>query len=87
VIAPKRLEDPPDLVIEVFSLSTKAQDKESKFKLYERHGVREYWMLDPDERLIEVWGLSGVIFHRSAFSLPIRSSSPLSSMDNPLVFY
>jgi Uma2 family endonuclease len=50
----KRLEGPPDLVIEVFSPGTARRDKVTKFRLYERHGVREYWMVDPQERYIEV---------------------------------
>src|SRR5262245_47839316 len=41
VIAPKRLEGPPDLVVEVLSPSTSRYDKTFKFLLYEKHGVRE----------------------------------------------
>src|SRR5574341_1205654 len=37
---------PPDLVIEVFSPSTAVYDRREKFRLYEKYGVREYWMVD-----------------------------------------
>src|SRR5687768_16231992 len=42
VITEKRLEGPPDLIVEVFSPGTAKRDKRDKFKLYEKHGVREY---------------------------------------------
>jgi Uma2 family endonuclease len=45
----------PDLVIEVLSESTAKHDKTTKFKLYETHGSHEYWMVDPNYQLIEVW--------------------------------
>ncbi len=47
----------PDLVVEVFSTSTTRHDRVVKFRLYEQFGVREYWMIDPENGLIEIWGL------------------------------
>jgi Uma2 family endonuclease len=57
VLAGKRLEGPPDLIIEIFSPGTAKRDKQDKFKLYEKHGVREYWMVDPLQEYLEVWAL------------------------------
>ena len=37
----------PDLVMEILSPSTSKKDLNEKFRIYERHGVREYWILDP----------------------------------------
>lgn len=37
----------PDLVVEILSPSTSKKDQHEKFALYERHGVREYWVVDP----------------------------------------
>jgi Uma2 family endonuclease len=37
----------PDLVIEVLSPSTSRKDQKEKYDLYERSGVREYWVVDP----------------------------------------
>jgi Uma2 family endonuclease len=45
----------PDLVIEVLSPGTARMDKRDKFRLYETHGVREYWLVDPEAEYIEVW--------------------------------
>ncbi len=53
----KYLRGAPDLVIEVFSPGTARRDKREKFRLYQKYGVREYWMVDPLEQFIEVWQL------------------------------
>ncbi|GIK66533.1 MAG: restriction endonuclease [Chloroflexota bacterium] len=47
----------PDFVIEVLSPSTARLDRSKKFKLYEKYGVCEYWMVDPAAQFIEVWQL------------------------------
>lgn len=54
-IGEKYLIGAPDLVVEVFSPSTALRDKTDKFRLYEKYGVREYWMLDAVAEYIEVW--------------------------------
>jgi len=38
----------PDLVIEVLSPATAMKDQSEKRTLYEKHGVREYWIINPD---------------------------------------
>ena len=43
----KNVRGAPDLVVEILSLSTSANDWGYKKDLYERHGVREYWLVDP----------------------------------------
>ena len=45
----------PDLVIEVLSPSTRRHDKFVKFGLYQRAGVREYWIVDPVSRDIQAF--------------------------------
>ena len=44
----------PDLVIEVLSPATALKDRNQKLKLYETHGVQEYWIVDPLHATIEV---------------------------------
>jgi Uma2 family endonuclease len=60
-ITEQRLEGAPDLVVEILSPGTLRRDKIVKFLLYEKHGVREYWMIDPTGK-IEVWALQGKEF-------------------------
>lgn len=45
----------PDLVVEILSPSTSRLDRTRKRELYERHGVKEMWLVDPEER--KVWAL------------------------------
>lgn len=51
-------EGPPDLVVEVLSPSTIRTDRIVKFNAYERAGVREYWLVDPKTRSVEVYTLT-----------------------------
>ncbi|OQA09812.1 MAG: hypothetical protein BWY66_00405 [bacterium ADurb.Bin374] len=48
----------PDFVIEILSPSTASKDHIIKRRLYERHGVKEYWLVHPDERIVTVYRLS-----------------------------
>lgn len=48
----------PDFVIEILSPSTASKDHIVKRRLYERHGVKEYWLVHPDERIVTVYHLS-----------------------------
>jgi Uma2 family endonuclease len=52
IIEEERIRGAPDLVIEILSPSTAYYDLRKKFKVYERHGVREYWVVDPEARSI-----------------------------------
>jgi len=45
----------PDLAVEILSPSTSRKDQNEKFRLYEKHGVREYWVVDPGNRSIQVY--------------------------------
>src|SRR5690606_20207514 len=47
----------PDLVIEILSPGTTRRDRDVKYALYEQHGVREYWLVDAEERYIDVYRL------------------------------
>ena len=44
----------PAIVVEILSPGTRARDEAVKRRLYERVGVREYWLVDPDEDTIRV---------------------------------
>jgi len=51
------VEGTPDLAIGILSPPTSKRDRGVKLKAYGRHGVAEYWIVDPDQRAIEVYRL------------------------------
>ncbi len=53
------IEGAPDWVVEVVSPSTAYLDLLEKRYDYGRAGVREYWVVDPETRMVEVYGLGG----------------------------
>ncbi len=57
------VEGPPDLLIEVISPSNPGHDRLTKRALYARAGVREYWLVDPSTRTIELLALGRDAFH------------------------
>ena len=48
---------PPDLAVEVLSPDSIDLDRKLKWQDYARHGVREYWIVDPDRRMVEQYVL------------------------------
>lgn len=47
----------PDWIIEVLSPSTALKDMDIKRRLYERHGVKEYWIIHPTDKWLMVYTL------------------------------
>ena len=75
IIGELHIQGAPDLVVEVLSPSTAAYDKKKKRTLYFANGVKEYWMVDPDQQLVEVltageneWRWVGVLDHEDILS-------------------
>ena len=54
-IKPDGIHGAPDLVVEVLSPSTAKTDRTHKKDVYEASGVREYWIVDPVSKSIEVY--------------------------------
>jgi Uma2 family endonuclease len=55
VVTDKNAQGPPDLAIEILSPSTRRRDEVLKRRLYERMGVAEYWVVDPELEAIKVY--------------------------------
>ena len=54
----------PELVVEVGSPSTRRRDETTKRTLYERAGVSEYWVVDPDLDVVRIYRRDGQRFAR-----------------------
>ena len=78
----------PDLVVEILSPSTASRDRGLKLRLYERQGVREYWIVDPDENAVDVWRFGEDPAHeRLMATLPVRlGTEEVGSIDLGVVF-
>ena len=57
IIGEKYIEDAPDLIMEILSPSTAYYDLKKKKRLYEASGVKEYWIVDPEDQEIEIYAL------------------------------
>lgn len=57
IIAEEEIRGVPDLVIEIISPGTEGRDRHYKKTLYARHGVKEYWIVDPKSKTVEVYRL------------------------------
>ena len=64
IITPDNIQGGPDLVVEILTTSTADRDLGYKRTLYARHGVVEYWVLDPEAKTMEVLRLGQEEFVR-----------------------
>jgi len=53
-----RIHGVPDLVVEIISPSTERRDRTTKFRTYQQVGVPWYWLVDPDELIIQEYRLT-----------------------------
>jgi Uma2 family endonuclease len=64
ILTPKHVRGAPDLVIEIASPGTRARDATIKHTLYERAGVLEYWIVDPEIDVVRIHRQAGQRFAR-----------------------
>ncbi len=66
----------PDWVIEIASPSNFIEDYRKKLRLYMEHGVREYWIVDPDKEQVNVYIHDGdyttLDFYRLSDKIPVH---------------
>lgn len=86
--SPQQMKFPaPDFIVEILSDTTLKTDREIKFDDYAAHGVKEYWIIDPDAEIVEQYLLrdeeymlmqktdSGILKSEaiSGFTIPVRA--------------
>ena len=55
IITEKRIEGVPDLIVEILSPSTALKDRTVKLFIYAKYGVKEYWLVEPVRKSVEVY--------------------------------
>jgi Uma2 family endonuclease len=55
ILTEKNVQGSPALVVEILSRGTRKRDEQIKLRLFDRSGVREYWLIDPELDLIKVY--------------------------------
>ena len=74
----------PDWVLEVLSPATASHDQIKKRDLYERHGVREYWLVHPTDRVLTIYRLQGKEFAKSKI-VELSGETAISVLDNVVI--
>lgn len=78
IITDKNVHGVPDLVVEILSETTRKTDEVIKRKLYERYGVAEYWIVDPELETVKIYRMTDQGYVRSA-ELARETSNELST--------
>jgi Uma2 family endonuclease len=81
ILAEPNVQGAPDLVVEILSPSTRRRDEGLKRSIYERFGVREYWLVNPERRVVQVFRHDGSRFD----SLPELSAAADDVLTTPLL--
>lgn len=68
IIDDKGIHGAPDWVIEIVSPSSKYMDYFRKGYIYEKAGVREYWIVDPGKNIVTIYGLQAQTVEQYSFS-------------------
>ena len=59
IVTERAVEGTPTLVVEILSPTTQQTDRVTKAQLYAKYGVPHYWLIDPEQQVLEAYELSG----------------------------
>lgn len=66
IVTDRGVEGAPELIVEILSSGTVQRDRVEKAQLYARHGVRHYWLVDPEAQTLEAFELAEGQYRRTA---------------------
>ncbi len=83
IIGKDAIKGVPDLIVEIVSPSSTFYDTVEKKNVYEKYGVKEYWLVFPDERVIEIFilGKEGYVEFCKSKKKGIVTSSILEGLE------
>jgi Uma2 family endonuclease len=70
----------PDLLIEIVSSGSVTRDTVEKFQIYEKYGVPEYWIVFPEQKVIEVFS-----YENSKYQLHYSSEKATGSISSKVI--
>jgi Uma2 family endonuclease len=79
ILTEQNVRGAPAIVIEILSPGTSRRDRGIKRDLYDRGGVREYWIIDPVDNTIQVLGRSTSLHLTSQSELPAPGNDELTT--------
>ena len=77
----------PDMIVEIFSASTGKRDMHDKFLLYEKHGVKEYWIVYPEAKAVHVFLLNEEGKYDDGIVYETEGKIPVNILDNCLISF
>jgi Uma2 family endonuclease len=79
----------PDWVVEVLSPSTAGLDHVKKRRIYEQAGVREYWLIQPIDRVLIVYKLSNSESGKPEYGRPytqeLSGETPIGVLEGVII--
>jgi Uma2 family endonuclease len=88
ILTSKHVTGAPEIVVEIASRGTRKRDETIKRRLYERTGVSEYWVVDPELDVVRVYRREGDRFGRpgelSRKAGDVLSTPHLAGLEMPL---
>ena len=82
IITRENIQGEPDLIVEILSDSTRRRDERLKRKLYEQHGVKEYWIVDPELDTVKTYRLKE---RRYTTPQELTLEQPQTTLTTPLL--
>ena len=75
----------PDMIVEILSPSTMKKDLTKKFDLYEENGVKEYWIVHPNDKTVNVFILKEDGKYDDGIIYEFDGKIPIRIFDNYLI--
>jgi len=75
----------PDMIVEILSPSTTKKDITEKFILYEEHGVKEYWIVYPKDKSVQVFLLQSDQKYDNGIFYEFKGKIPVHIFDDCLI--
>lgn len=74
----------PDLVVEVLSPATASHDQVRKRRVYEKAGVREFWLIHPTDRIVTVYHLNDGAYGKPDIQ-ELAGTTPVGVLDGVVI--